>query len=130
MKDVNPALRPPGGARQAMTSVSAYPQKSFVTKKISRKSVTINEIIKDEHEHARHVRAERFHGKQAPKGKVRHSRERVCALARARSPATRRALGRSVRRRPLMASFRRRLPTATPSSTPRARARSRRRRRR
>ena len=112
-----------------MTSVSAYPQKSFVTKKVSRKSVTINEIIKDEHEHARHVRAERFHGKQVPKGKVRHSRERVCSLARACSPAMRRALGRSVRK-PLMIPFRRRLPTATPSSTPRARARSRRRRRR
>ena len=53
-----------------MTSVSAYPQKSFITK-MKKKTVTINEIIKDEHEHARHVRAERFHGKKKPRPKVR-----------------------------------------------------------
>ena len=62
----------PGGSSR-MTSVSAYPQKSFITKKVTRKTVTINEIIEDEHEHARHRRAQMFHGKRVPKPKVRRS---------------------------------------------------------
>ena len=63
-----------------MTSVSAYPQKSFITKTMTKHTVTINEIIKDEHEHARHVRAQRFHGKKVPKSKVRRIGGSICRV--------------------------------------------------
>ena len=75
------------GSTSRMTSVSAHPQGSFVTKRTNRKSVTINEIIKDEHEQARHARAERFHGKRRPKGKVRCCRAEQRRRSRSRRSA-------------------------------------------
>jgi hypothetical protein len=62
-----------------MTSQPANPQGSFVTKRTQRKSVTINEIITDEYETALNARAERFHGKKRPKGKVRRVSSRCDA---------------------------------------------------
>ena len=80
-------------------------QGSFITKRISRKSVTINDIIVDDFERQRHERAQQYYGKKRPAPKVR-------ALSLATMPL------------PVRLSLRRRRGTATRSCTSTGRAHS------
>ena len=59
-------------------------QGSFITKRISRKSVTINDIIVDDFERQRHERAQQYYGKKRPAPKVRALSSRPAAVACAR----------------------------------------------